>query len=410
MFNKIIEKIIRENIEELDRSKENRNQEQLLKEYFLNKDELYQEIESNNYLWDIPTNEQIFSHRKILGSFIVFGKKLARKLLYWYVSKPLIMQKNFNASITRTLNYFYNQFLQLVDNFNGNLGKIEEELNKLENEVLNLSNLCTRLDQENSMLQNIIKSQEQHINNLNIAVNGRFKLDEVWNINYLEFENQFRGREEDIKKKLADVYLPIVKDKVSEPIIDIGCGRGELVEILSENGYKVTGIDLNDQMVQYCLEKKLNVHYADATEYLENIEDESVGTIFTLHVLEHLSPLQIMDLLKLCYRKLKKGGLMIMETPNPECLYTLAYGFTIDLTHKRMLHPYTMQFIFDEIGFSEKRVKHLSPVEEKVILKTITENEQTIISKADISTINQNTAKINNLLFSYQDYAIIARK
>jgi 2-polyprenyl-3-methyl-5-hydroxy-6-metoxy-1,4-benzoquinol methylase len=387
---KDLEKILRTKLESKELSGNINDQTDKLNYGSYNNKTLYQNVQANNEYWDIPVDEKIRSHRKVIGPILIFAKKLVRKLLYWFVTKPLLAQKSFNGSVTRSLNEVYN-YINFAEKRNldllGKITTLQQELHSLKSENQILYKEVETLKKENLFICEQINTLEAE--------------EEPFTLNYLEFENKFRGSVEATKRRQLEVYLPFLESRKDSLMIDVGCGRGELVEGLTENGFNIIGVDLNEQMVNYCQSKELNVLHLDALEYLKTKDDNSVGVIFSLHVFEHLTPQKIVELLKVFHQKLEKGGEIFIETPNPECLYTLAYGYTIDLTHHRILHPYTMQFLLEEAGFVNVKIKHLSPVSEEVRLKNIDENS---------FLLNDNINKINNLLFSYQDYVIYATK
>lgn len=395
MTSKQIAKILKDKMDKMEIDNNNSRNGDDSNDMFAT-NELYSNIVSNNQLWDIPVEEKITSHRKVVGPLIVFLKKIIKKLLYWLVTKPFLVQKNFNGSVTRTLNEIWNF-----------IGGIQEQNKAIENKLktsfedINITQIKNR---EHLLSEiSILKKQMDELTKETYKLKEQKEDEDAFTINYLEFENKFRGTEEDIKARQMEVYLPYLAKKINRKVLDVGCGRGELVNGLFENGFDSLGIDLNKQMVNHCQQKGYNVIYGDALEYLHGIEDNSLGAIFSLHVFEHLQPVQIMNLLERFYEKVEDGGLVILETPNPECLYTLAYGFSMDLTHKKILHPYTMKFLLEEVGFRDIEIKHLSPVAQSAKLKTLNEQD-------NMETINDNFKKINDLLFGYQDYAIVAKK
>jgi O-antigen chain-terminating methyltransferase len=173
---------------------------------------------------------------------------------------------------------------------------------------------------------------------------------------YVEFEDRFRGSREDIKERLK-VYLPYIKKLPFEiegfSSLDVGCGRGEFLELLKENSYeKVKGIDINRVMVAKSKELGLNVEEVDVIEYLSNLQDESLSVITGFHIIEHLSFEVLMKLFEESYRVLKKGGMVIFETPNPENLVVGACNFYIDPTHRNPLPPQMIEFIVQNNNFT----------------------------------------------------------
>jgi O-antigen chain-terminating methyltransferase len=171
---------------------------------------------------------------------------------------------------------------------------------------------------------------------------------------------------------------------------------------LKENGINAKGIDVNEDMVGYCQSKGLNVEKADAIEYLENLGDKSLDSIFLDQVVEHLASKYLMKVLELCYKKLKFGYYIVIETVNPLSLTSFA-NFYIDLTHKKPIHPETLKFLLESAGFRDIDDEYkLKKVE---IGEDIEEKERRIIE-----VYNYNTNKLNETLFGYQDYAVIGKK
>jgi SAM-dependent methyltransferase len=173
---------------------------------------------------------------------------------------------------------------------------------------------------------------------------------------YIAFENQFRGSESEIREQQLK-YLPFLEaiatnitDSLS--VLDIGCGRGEWLALLTERGYLASGLDISQTMVDFC---RLNGHDAeqgDALSYLAKQADSSLHVITAFHVIEHLSFEHMVALFDECLRALKPGGKIIFETPNPENLTVGAYTFYLDPTHLNPLPPVTVEFIARQRGFS----------------------------------------------------------
>ena len=218
---------------------------------------------------------------------------------------------------------------------------------------------------------------------------------------YARFEERFRGDEEEIKERQR-TYLQYFQDK--ENILDIGCGRGELLELLRESGIKAGGVDLDLDMVLLCREKGLDVVMADAFAHLGALPDDSVGGVFAAQVIEHLHPRRGIELVRLCYRKLVPGGVLILETPNPKCLMVFADTFYKDPSHVQPVHPDTMQFLFEATGFQEVELRFSAPVNPFLRIPLLQG------PGADFARFNEGIERLNSLLFGFQDYAVIGRK
>jgi O-antigen chain-terminating methyltransferase len=221
---------------------------------------------------------------------------------------------------------------------------------------------------------------------------------------YFGFEDRFRGSEEDIKERQR-VYVEYFTGL--DQVLDIGCGRGEFLELLREAGIKAKGVDLDLDMVLYCQEKGLDVVREEACMYLDSLPDESLGGVFAAQVIEHLEPSQINDLVKLCQRKLQAGGALIFETPNPTCLTVFARSFYMDFSHIKPIHPEAMKFLFESAGFQEILVKFSSPVEAYMRMPYLLG----VGADAKMAEeFNRGIERLNELLYGFQDYAVIGRK
>jgi O-antigen chain-terminating methyltransferase len=213
---------------------------------------------------------------------------------------------------------------------------------------------------------------------------------------YTAFENQFRGEREDIFNRLK-VYLPLLEEaKVGTsdfPILDVGCGRGEWLELLRESGYTATGLDHNRVMVDYCRSREFEVVEGDVIAYLRTLPDLSLGAVTGFHIIEHLPFPILIKLFNEVVRVLKPGGLAIFETPNPKNIVVGACNFYADPTHKNPLFPDTIQFILDSQGLSKVKILYLNPVEG--------------------SPFNQEDASwqlLHNWFFCARDYAVVGYK
>jgi O-antigen chain-terminating methyltransferase len=211
---------------------------------------------------------------------------------------------------------------------------------------------------------------------------------------YRAFEDEYRGSRELIKERL-EIYLPFIKlllEDTSQDVnaLDLGCGRGEWIELLKQEGVDANGIDLDKGMLDACHALGLPVIEGDALKYLAELPSESQFIISSFHVIEHISFEQLGSLISEALRVLKPGGLLIMETPNPENILVSTRNFYLDPTHERPIPPLLLSFITEYAGFERVKVLRL-------------QEPKHLADKTDITLFDIFTG-------ASPDYAIVAQK
>jgi 2-polyprenyl-3-methyl-5-hydroxy-6-metoxy-1,4-benzoquinol methylase len=186
---------------------------------------------------------------------------------------------------------------------------------------------------------------------------------EFANIDWLKFAEKFRGSEEDIRAR-QQMYATRFREHA--PVLDVGCGRGEMTQVLQEAGIAARGIDSNDDSIALCLAKGLDAEKADLFTYLSDLPDASLGGVICSQVVEHLPPERLPEMIRLVHAKLRSGGLLAFETPNPECLAIFATHFYIDPTHRHPIPPVLASFYLEEAGFGLIEIERLSPAIESM--------------------------------------------
>ena len=213
---------------------------------------------------------------------------------------------------------------------------------------------------------------------------------------YFSFENRFRGPRQEIKKRVA-FYLPFLQKaragESSRPVLDLGCGRGEWLELLREKKLAARGVDLNSAMISQCEGRGLKVLHGDAVEYLRSLRANSQGGVTGFHIIEHLPFGVLMDVFRETRRVLKPGGVAIFESPNCKNLVVGACNFHIDPTHRNPVFPESAEFMLASHGFEKIRIEYLSPV-----------------SDVKFAADSKEMAMIKDLLYGPQDFGIIAYK
>ena len=171
---------------------------------------------------------------------------------------------------------------------------------------------------------------------------------------YREFEDLFRGSEQFIRARQRR-YLELIAGH--EPVIDLGCGRGELLDLLREAGVEYAGVDFDAGMVEHCRAKGHDVSHGDAAAFLADRENGSLGVVFSAQVIEHLPQEELLRLLELGHRKLRPGGLLVAETVNPHSVQALK-TFWVDLTHRQPIFPEVALALARFSGFESAFVFH----------------------------------------------------
>jgi SAM-dependent methyltransferase len=234
-------------------------------------------------------------------------------------------------------------------------------------------------------------------------------LDEV---TYLAFEDEFRGSDESIERRLG-AYVPVFAGTTA--VVDIGCGRGEFLAALKGAGIAARGVDANGEMAAVARDRGLDVVQGDALVFLDALPDASVGGLMAAQVVEHLEPAYLMRLLSVARQKLKAGAPVVIETINPACWLAFFSSYIRDLTHVRPIHPETLQYLLRANGFAQVSIQYSAPVPDNVkmqpaelgadVVRSGEPSARALVGLAH--TMNANAAILNNLLFSYLDYAAV---
>jgi len=375
----------------------------------------------------------IRSNRKFFGSLIVFSKKVIRKLinifLGWYIQPIFERQTYFNGKAINSLNLLKDIAAHQQDKINGQTEKINEKTEKLKEQTEKMNEQTEKMNEQTEKLNEQtekMNEQTEKLNEMTEKLNEQTeklneqteKMNYVFsrlgvtcdlsllgnnNMDYFEFEDKFRGTREYVKETQRN-YLDYFRTNSGREILDIGCGRGEFLELMQDAGIPAFGVDCYQPYVKFCTERGFRAHEADALTFLSKMEDNSLGGIFMAHVVEHLSNDYVMALINMAYRKLISGCYFILETPNPDSLAAIS-NFNIDISHMKPVHPKSLEFLFRAASFQGVTISHTAQSKYPVEVHHIHGENIT-----NLDDFNQGIDHINDLLFGFQDYSLIARK
>lgn len=238
------------------------------------------------------------------------------------------------------------------------------------------------------------------------AVSGDAFAAELDAYKYVGFEDQFRGSREVIRARLES-YLPLFEGRTD--VLDIGCGRGEFLDLLASRGISARGLDLNHEMARSCRARGLDVAQGDAVSYLTSLPDASLGGVFAAQVVEHLDPPYLLRFLELASHKLRPGGRLVLETLNPACWVAFFESYIRDITHVWPLHPETLKYLVLASGFTDAAIEFRSPVpvEDRLQPVAVPAGADLVVAEL-VEAFNGNVEKLNARMFTFLDYAIVA--
>jgi SAM-dependent methyltransferase len=193
---------------------------------------------------------------------------------------------------------------------------------------------------------------------------------------YLEFENRFRGTEAEIQKKQEPYVKLFEKSGLGKkyPIVDLGCGRGEFLDLLNKKNLQAVGVDLNESMVERAKAKGFAAVNDEGIHYLMQQKSNSLAGVTGFHLAEHIPFESLLVLMAEAQRCLVKGGILLLETPNPESLFVGAFTFHYDPSHLKPLPPAIVQFSALFKGFEKAEIMRMQPELTEKQIKEATKN------------------------------------
>lgn len=288
---------------------------------------------------------------------------------------------------------------------------LQWKIEKLEAEYANVRTLLVNFSALEQSLQRLIDSIDEKTTggpapgSVSAARNGTVRhlqriRDQLSPYQYADFEQRFRGDEAAVKGKL-EKYLPLFAH--TDHIVDIGCGRGEFMELLQEQGKRVQGIDISESMLQIAADKGLDCSKHDALNFLKQQDRGSLGGIFSAQVIEHLEPGYLRELVLEAFRAMDNNAPILLETVNPLSLFSLANIYFLDVTHVKPLHPEFMRYLLESCGFSGVEIIYQE--------EAIPEQLHAVPADTPMAReFNTNVDKLNKLLYASPVYAVTGVK
>lgn len=307
-------------------------------------------------------------------------------------------------ALQHSVGQFSHQLSQLASDHGQLVDRIGHLQNHIQNQLAELAQRAAATERSVAAMKGDVHFQNRRLARLDrgpVTVPGTPSRDQLQSGPaddlYLAFEDRFRGPIEEVKVRLQQ-YLDRFRGLPSlfpgRPLLDIGCGRGEWLELLSECGIDAYGVDKNPHAVDACKRRGLEARHADALTHLADLPDGALGAITIFHLVERLPLDDLLQLLEQARRTLVTGGLLMVQTPNPESIKVGASTFYNDPTHIRPIPPLLGQFLIESRGFIDVEILRLNPYPDASLVQ----------ERSEVAD------RLNELMFGSQDYAILARK
>lgn len=348
----------------------------------------------------------LFKEQRVVNISLVQAGRESLAINRELIKQIVNLQTQLNNTEARLSNIETHK--QTIDNC---LSNIETHKQTVDNRLDNTETQLTNIKRDYKYLKNDI-GQQKHLIDIFLA-EAQKRLPEHFESHqlqtfireqkhlldafYVAFEDRFRGSREEILARIKSYLTFLVKadvGKESSPILDLGCGRGEWLQLLSESGYVVRGVEINKVMIEECHSRGFKVIEADALEYLQSLPEASLGAVTGFHIIEHLPFPQLLELLTEVVRVLKPQGLVIFETPNPQNVLVGSNNFYIDPTHLNPLPSPLSKFLLEYAGLERVEIINQNPYADSYKI----EGSQEVVEV------------FNQYFYGPQDYAVIGHK
>jgi SAM-dependent methyltransferase len=373
---------------------------------------LMENLHLANAFYDKNMPGEPTSERLILGPAFSLLKRIVRRATSWYVRPALNSQRLFNAHVIRSVNEIKSYLDHMQTNEDILSTIMHRDLALFRANILFLNRYFERrmLDFENEIA--LIRKLAGRVALEDTGDNsGGETGDALSSLDVLSLEQRIHGSPRVVQDRQR-VYLEHFHE--CRNVLTMGCGRGELLQLLAQEGIPAKGTETDATLVFYCRDKDLDVTRADPLEYLESCEDASFDGIALSRFAGHQPQARLIEMLRLCRKKLSEGAPLVIETPNPFSLYSVA-GYTLENSDRVYpLYPETLRLLCVTYGFVKPTVMFLDP---PPLEENLEELELASIGvalearqKELFHRVNQNFDKINRILFSHSDYAVVTRR
>ena len=405
-------------------------------------------LNRNYVLSGLIKPESFVTHRGgLIGRLVIKAKrKLATIIKESILNDYVAHEQEFFVHLVRYLNKTSRYvdlrdgdiFWQLIHKVDTDVGKACERIERIRDEILGASQTIERntnraiqdsVNQINNVLGTSLATQQQHSSSLKTLDSVVRGLEGIMaqlgkssasgtqpesanskpaDLSYVLLENRFRGSQEEIRAR-QEMYAGYFKG-ATKPVLDVGCGRGELLSVLQEHGIPAFGIDLDQAMIEHTKSKNLKAELIDLISYLRKAEDNSLGGLIALQVVEHLPREVLNEFVQLANKKVCSGGLIIFETINPTSMTALSSNYFRDPTHVFPQHPDTLGYLMTLTGIDLVETKYLAPVPAEAQLRELTSEVHMTPRWAEtVQLFNHNIRILNSVLFGFQDFCVIGK-
>jgi SAM-dependent methyltransferase len=363
------------------------------------------------WLWEGDHAFPVRSHRGLLGRFVVAVKRLLRPLVKVPQNDLWERQRIFNLILLEHLHRIdaareiHQSRIEYLESLNSEgireimrhndalFARVDQKLDRYRREARDLLGslgAALAVVKEGDGVETVARAHEEH--------------------GYFELERRYRGTEGEIRERISP-YLPYFRSlPEGAPVLDLGCGRGESLALLRDHGLAGRGVDSSARMVQLCRERGLDAEVGDLFEVLAGVPEGTLGGVTSFHVIEHLPAGALDRLVRLAYRALRPGGVLILETPNPLSVVVAARNFWLDPTHVRPVHPESLRLMFELAGFDPVERLDLRPFSEADRLPEIGLAGLPPEQRALADQVNRLRDRLDDLLFGFQDFGMVGKR